>query len=358
MRTKGAALSSSTPSREALRWAGSAARAACLGLGATVGAVADLGLAWVVVSRTLIDHDELVARPIDAPLQRWNEARVGDIAYYADLAASDSVPGRPLLLVHSINAGASAYEMRPLFNAYRERRPVYTLDLPGFGFSERSDRHYDVDLYVDTIRSFAQDVIGRERGPIDAVALSLGAEFVARAALEEPALFRSLALLSPSGLGRRGDAPREQPRTASGGDGFYRALSNPLWAQAFYDLLATRPSIRYFLSRSFTGKPDAALVEYDVATTHRPGARYAPLFFVSGRLFTRDILQTVYEKLHLPVLVVYDKDGFVSFDALPQLLAERPNWLSTRIVPTKGLPHFERLDETTAALDRFWAGLG
>ena len=57
----------------------------------------------------------------------------------------DSVAGRlsayvagssaPLLLVHSINASASAAEVRPLHEHYRATRTVFSIDLPGYGFS-------------------------------------------------------------------------------------------------------------------------------------------------------------------------------------------------------------------------------
>ena len=48
--------------------------------------------------------------------------------------------GPPLLLVHSVNAAASAAEVRPLHEHYRATRTVLSLDLPGYGFSDRSDR--------------------------------------------------------------------------------------------------------------------------------------------------------------------------------------------------------------------------
>lgn len=48
--------------------------------------------------------------------------------------------GPPLLLVHSVNPAASAAEVRPLFDHYRATRTVFALDLPGFRFSDRSDR--------------------------------------------------------------------------------------------------------------------------------------------------------------------------------------------------------------------------
>ena len=63
------------------------------------------------------------------------------LSYYADRPAA-AADARPLLLVHSINAAGSAYEIRPLYEHYRRLRPVYALELPGFGFSDRRDEEY------------------------------------------------------------------------------------------------------------------------------------------------------------------------------------------------------------------------
>ena len=48
----------------------------------------------------------------------------------------------PLVLVHSVNAAASAAELRPLFERYRATRVVVALELPGFGSSERGPLEY------------------------------------------------------------------------------------------------------------------------------------------------------------------------------------------------------------------------
>ena len=58
------------------------------------------------------------------------------------LSAYVAGSGPPLLLVHSVNAAASAAEVRPLHEHYNASRRVFALDLPGFGFSERGDRRY------------------------------------------------------------------------------------------------------------------------------------------------------------------------------------------------------------------------
>lgn len=326
--------------------------------GPRYGQIAGFGAAGVLASiaggiafsAARIDHALPLPSAIDAERRMFTSPEAGPLSYYAD----ETVKGRPLVLVHSINAAASAYEMRPLFQHYRTERPVYALDLPGFGFSDRSDRIYSPILYTRAILDFLRH-IGLPEGGADVVALSLGSEFAARAAVEQPTLIRSLALISPSGFAVRSHRNRTQRAGESAsGTNLHRLFSFRVWSQAFYDLLTSRPSIRYFLNMSFVGRPDPELVAYDYVTAHQPGARYAPLYFVSGQLFTPGVRDEFYERLTQSVLVLYDRDAFVTFDALPAAASRHPNWQAVRIVPSKGLPQFERLDETVSALDAFW----
>jgi hypothetical protein len=69
----------------------------------------------------------------------------------------------------------------------------------------------------------------------------------------------------------------------------------------------------------------------------------------------------LYEPLTPPVLVIYDRDAFSNFDALPDFVAARAaahsNWQTARIEPTRGLPQFEAMPRVADALDDFWRGL-
>ena len=309
---------------------------------------------WIFYSRTAIDHNLPLDDAIEAKRARFHSDNTGFLSYYADISAErvDAPLAAPLVLIHSINAAGCAFEMRPIFQAYRGLRDVYALDLPGFGFSERANRVYSYDLYKQAIIDFVAR-IGR---PADVIALSLSCEFAARAALERPDLFRSLTMISPSGFNNRDDKGASEAASQSGtSDTLYRLFSFPLWAQSFYDLIATRKSIHYFLQQSFEGWVDPDLEAYGYQTTHQPGARFAPLYFVSGKLFSSDIRAEIYEQLRLPVLVLHDRDNFVRFDKLPDTVDQHANWHALRIAPTKGLPQFEQLPAVTHALDEFWA---
>ena len=93
--------------------------------------------------------------------------------------------------------------MKPLFEHYSRERPVYAPDFPGYGFSDRSARKYTPRLMTDAIHALLA-VIRQKHGaqPVDAMALSLSCEFLARAAVEDPGAFRSLAFVSPTGFNR------------------------------------------------------------------------------------------------------------------------------------------------------------
>ncbi len=314
-----------------------------------VAAVAAVG-GWIGYSRLKVNHETTLPDSIEADRRTFISSAAGQLSYYQDRAGE----GRPLVLIHSINAAGSSYEMRPIFNRYRGKRPVYALDLPGFGFSDRGRRAYSPTLYTQAIVDFISTQLPKE--PVDVVALSLGSEFAARAALQHPDLFHSLTLISPSGFVARDKVSGSQraSRSSSTSDRLYRTFSFPLWSQALYDLLGTPFSIRYFLKQSFQGKPDKGLMDYDYLTAHQPGAKNAPLYFISGKLFSPEIYDDVYTKLTLPVQVLYDRDPFVRFDKLTEITAQHPNWHATRITPTKGLPQFDRMDDTERALDSFW----
>lgn len=255
--------------------------------------------------------------------------------------------GRPLLLLHSINAAPSAFEVSPFFDRLTLDRPLYAPDLPGFGRSARADRPYRPEFFATAILQMI-DAIGADS--VDVLALSTTAEFAARAARDAPARIASLVLVSPTGLSRRRDAP------SKAGPRVLRVFRTPGIGSTLYRLLRTRPSIRFFLDMAFEGRAPDAMVAYACKTTRMPGASHAPFYFLSGQMFAPDAVGELYRPLTQPVLVLYDQDPNISFDYLDEVLETGHAWQAERIPGTRGLPHFEKPVETQRALEAFWRG--
>lgn len=278
------------------------------------------------------------------------DGRARKLSYYVD------GDGPPLLLIHSINAAASAYEMRPVFERMRHRFRTYAVDLPGYGFSDRSNRRYDVRLFTDAVHDML-DAIGKDRPnePVLAMALSLSCEFLARAAVEEPERFRALVLITPTGFTSRSDSLR-QPGATREVPGFFPFFHGGPWGRPLYNLLTRRGSIRYFLQRTY-GSQDVheEMVDYDYRTARQPGAHHAPYAFLSGRLFSKDI-RSVYEQLDRPVWLPHGTKGdFKDFSGADWAKA-RSHW-QVEAFDSGALPHWERPGAFFRSFDRFLEGL-
>ena len=182
-----------------------------------------IGIKWIAYSTLVIDHHLPLSPAIEADQQTLTTDAAGTLNVYTDRSPTTASgvfdgAGRPLLLIHSVNAAASAFEMRPIFDHYRGQRPVYALDLPGYGFSDRTDAAQTPEAFAGAIVDVIDKVIGE---PADVIALSLGCEFAARAALQRPDLFHSLAFISPTGFnaagtGRATQQAVEQDKTEGG----------------------------------------------------------------------------------------------------------------------------------------------
>ena len=282
------------------------------------------------------------------------DAVKGERFRFGGISAYVAGRGAPLVLVHSVNAAASVAEVRPLFEHFAKTRQVFALDLPGFGHSERGARDYTPRLMTDALHALVAQMRARGvQGPVDALAVSLGCEFLARAAGERPADWGRIALVSPTGM--NGLAPR---RGAAGSTRQVPAmlgiLSVPLWSGGLFNTL-TRPGVvRFFLEKTWGSKSiDEDAWDYAVRIPREPGARFAPLAFLSGKLFSADVT-SVYEALAQPVWMSHGVRGDFTDYRGKALFEGRPNWRVT-VYPTGALPYFERPGEFIADFEAFLA---
>lgn len=267
-----------------------------------------------------------------------------EVYWYYDIEAE----GRPLLFVHSINAAPSAIELKPLFQHFRSYRSVYAPDLPGFGRSTRHVGMMTASEFAKNISSIIDQMSPSE--PPDVIALSLGCEFVARAVVECGANVRSLTFISPTGFSRRQPPPLQAQKRLR------RLFDFAGFGRGAFKLLRLERSVRYFYGMNFSGSVPSELVAYALKTTRQPAAHEMPLQFLSMSLFTPNAVGLLYEKLDVPVLVLFDEDPNVTFELFEQF-EDSPIWQFKRIAPSLGMPQWEHPEKTVAAIESFFAEL-
>lgn len=254
-------------------------------------------------------------------------------AYYSRAGS-----GRPVVILHSVNAVASAHEMRPLVQRLQRetQRPLFVLEWLGFGHSDRPDISYSPELLEDQLEHFLARVVRAQEGA-DLIGLSLGATYAAEVGRRRPDLVRTLVAIEPAGLG-------EEPQEIGGA--WARLLFTlPGVQRAFYDRLTTPDALyRFARENLFTdefGVPDE-YVEYGAETARVEGAARPLDDFLNGRLFP-DYGVDAYLHLRQPLLIVHGlvaERRMETYTELPELAA-RPN-VEVVGLPTGSLPHWER----------------
>ena len=269
-------------------------------------------------------------------------------AYY-----SRTGPGRPILLLHSINAVASAHEMRPLVQRLvrDSNRPVYVLEWVGFGHSDRPETNYNPELLEQQLEHFLEKVV-RSRRPVDVIGFSLGASYAAEVARRRQDLIRSLVAIEPTGLGVE---PREIGRAWS-----KLLFTLPGVQRAFYDRITT-PDALYEFARDNLFSPEFGVpeeyVEYGAETARMEGASRPLDDFLRGRLFPEDG-QDILLHLPQPLLIIHgtlQDRRMESYTELPEL-AESSDTIVVPL-PTGALPHWERPSAVMEHIRDFYADI-
>lgn len=226
--------------------------------------------------------------PVEPTMGAW---RGHQVAHY------HAGEGPPVLLVHSINAAASAFEMRGPFAQLPPTCSTHALDLLGFGRSDRPERRYSAEDYIALITDTLQQ-IGR---PATLVANTLTASYAIAVAARTPALVHALVLACPTGITVLADPPGSSSALT------YAFLRSPAGDLVFRGL-ATRPSINYFLTSMSYGSPERVtpeVMEGFYRAAQHPNARYAPICFVSGLLNYNVVAD--FGRLTMPVHLVWGR---------------------------------------------------
>jgi pimeloyl-ACP methyl ester carboxylesterase len=248
---------------------------------------------------------------------------------YAELGDPED---QDVLLFHGINAAAANHEFDRVADHLAEEYHVIVPDLPGFGHSDRPPLLYSTTLYINFVEDAMMEL--SDDDPI-VVGSSLTGAYVAQAARDVPT--RSLVLVCPTDT------------TMGDQQVWLRAvLRSPVVGQGLFNLIASKPSIRYF--NTDHGYYDDAtmtdeIVDYEWQTAHQPGARFAPASFVSGFLDPDTDLAETLGAVDAPVTLVWGRNADISPLSQGRTLAESADTGLVVFDKAKLLPHVEHPEQ-------------
>jgi len=267
---------------------------------------------------------------------RW---RGMDVAY---TEAGD--PDDPnLVLLHGINAAASSGEFREVFADLAEEYHVIAPDLPGFGRSDRPPLNYSSTLYTE----FVDDFLAEFESPA-VIASSLTCAYTLAALTEGRSdhAISDLLCICPTAIA--GPEPPKQ---------WLRELIRaPVIGEGLYNLIASKPSIRYFNADHGYYDPTKvteAWQDYEWQTAHQSNARFAPASFISGYLNSDIDLAAAIQSLDVSTTIVWGRDADITPLSEGRELADEAD--ATLVVFDQAylLPHVEFPAEFLAVVDNW-----
>ncbi|MGF1568816.1 MAG: alpha/beta fold hydrolase [Nodosilinea sp.] len=278
---------------------------------------------------------------------------LGVMAYYTPdgwpWAAETATPRPPLVFLHSLGGGSSAFEWSKVYPALAASYRVIAPDLIGWGQSTHPVRTYRVEDYFAMITHLLEAVA---QPPTLVVATSLTAGVVVRLAILRPDLFKGLFLVSPSGNGDFGrDYSLSLPALLAGTPG----LDQLIYQLGAANELAVRSFLSTFLfadARRIT--PD--IVQAYLASTQQPNAAYAALASLNGTI-SFDLARYMGQLQTPTTIVVGAKSRFSPPAVVRRLASLNPNAVQRFYeIPEVGvLPHLEQPAVVAGLLKSFLA---
>jgi pimeloyl-ACP methyl ester carboxylesterase len=211
---------------------------------------------------------------------------------------------KPLLLIHSFGPGSSSYEWRKNVDALSEQFRVYSLDLLGFGLSDRPAIDYTPETFTDLLHDFIKEAIGK---PTVVIAHGMTGAYVIANAYRYPQLFERLILVAPAPTILQEAYPGPLDTT------WKFVLRAPIVGQFAYNMLTSRRAIRDYYDEQGYHNPALItdeLVEYIYTSAHQSNARYPMAAFLSNGLML-DVHEPL-ARLQMPVIAVWGREGVLT----------------------------------------------
>lgn len=195
---------------------------------------------------------------------------------YTHLAEAPGIEHKaPFLLLHG--AGSSLEQWRENLTALAQERPVYALDLLGFGRSQKVATELNSELWVAQVADFSQHFLG---SPMILMGHSLGALIALQVAISYPDQVVRLVLLTLP-------AARQELEGSGAKIGAVVEpwFTSPLLIRPLFRLLS-RPRLIRSVLRSLYTRPacvDSALIDSFVKPTQERGAARMFCYLVRSR---------------------------------------------------------------------------
>ncbi|NEQ50193.1 MAG: alpha/beta fold hydrolase [Leptolyngbya sp. SIO3F4] len=255
----------------------------------------------------------------------------------------------PMLLIHGF--GASLEQWRSNLRTWGQQRPVYAIDMLGFGHSQKAATLLGAEVWQEQAYDFWQAIIGR---PVILLGHSLGALVALTAAARHSAMTERLVLLTLP-LARQELVSGWLDRLARGVEGLF---ATPMLLRPLFLAVRQPGFIKLALTNVYQNseRVDDDLVELFTRPTLDRGAARTLCYLVKSRTKPEfsDITADLISQISIPILLLWGtQDRVLPVSWTTQILSANPK-LTYRAIDGAGHCFYDEVPEVVDEIINEW----
>ena len=247
--------------------------------------------------------------------------------------------GNPLLLIHDLTVGSSNYEYHRLINNLTENHEIYSIDLLGYGLSDKPSMTYTDSLYEQLISDFIMNVIKRKTS---IVVTGESVPFVILVCHNNPNMINKIICINPQSLYLQNQIPSKQTKLMK----FF--LEIPILGTFTYHVLTNRLTLEKIFQRQYFYRLDEIRDKYianylEAAYAGGYNSKYVFASYV-GKYMSMNILRELREINNSILMIGGEKEEDIH-TTIDNYKYYNPAIEEVYIPNTKHLPQLEAPDE-------------
>lgn len=255
--------------------------------------------------------------------------------------------GTPLLFIHDLTPGSSNYEYHRLINNLTDKHEIYSIDLLGYGLSDKPSMTYTGNIYEQLISDFIKNVICKRTSVI---VTGESVPFSIMSFHNNPELYNKLICINPQNLYLQNQIPSKQTKLLK----FFFEI--PIVGTFTYHIFTSKYVIRKAFEEDYFYQPGEIKEKYiyNYLEAAHTGKYYSKTAFASyiGKYMNMNILHELKEINNSILMIGGEKEKDIE-TTIENYKYYNPAIETVYIPETKHLPHMESPDEILRQIEMF-----
>lgn len=272
---------------------------------------------------------------------QYYEWRFGKIRY------QKKGSGTPLLFIHDLTIGSSNYEYHRLINNLTDQHEIYSIDLLGYGLSDKPSMTYTGNIYEQLISDFIKNVICRKTS---VMVTGESVPFVIMSCHNNPELYHKLICINPQNLYLQNQIPSRQTKLLK----FF--FETPILGTFTYHIFANKYMIRKSFEEEYFYQPGEIKEKYiynylEAAHVGSYNSKFAFASYIA-KYMNMNILHELKEIDHSIMMIGGEKEKEIN-TTIENYKYYNPAIEEVYIPQTKHLPQLESPDDILREIEMF-----